>query len=277
MGYLTGPVSSLIGANKSYQNALIAADRLLEILQLSPEEKAGLQHFPKEAFGSIQLSGVSFAYGSRGNQLENINLLIETGKITALKGKSGSGKSTVSKLVQHLYPPDSGRITIKGSDTRYYSRESIRNLMGVVPQQLNFLSGTLLENLAPGEREPDLQRITFLLREAGLLSLVESLPDGLASMLHNNGSNFSGGERQRLALVRALYKNPKILILDEATSSLDQKSEIHFNRLLLSLKEQNRTILLISHKKQLTALADCVYELDRGRVISSRPGDSILI
>lgn len=277
MGYLTGPVSSLIGANKSYQNALIAADRLFEIFQLSPEEKPGLQHFPKDAFGSIQLKEVSFAYGSRGNQLEDLTLNIKAGEITALTGKSGSGKSTVSKLVQHLYPPDSGRITIKGSDTRYFSRESIRSMMGVVPQQVNFLSGTLLENLAPGEREPDLQRIILLLRETGLLSLVESLPEGLASKLYNNGSNFSGGERQRLALVRALYKNPEILILDEATSSLDQKSEIHINRLLLSLKEQNRTILLISHKKHLTALADCVYELDQGRVISSRPGSSSLI
>ena len=266
LGYLTGPVSSLVGANKSYQNAMIAGDRLFEIFQLSPDEKPDLQPFRPEEFGTIHLSGVSFAYGSRGNQLEDVNLTIGAGMITVLTGKSGSGKSTVSNLVQHLYPPDSGRITVNGCDTRYYTRESIRSLMGVVPQSVTFLSGSILENLAPGEPEPDLVRITLLLKEVGLLPLVESLPEGLATMLSDNGGNFSGGERQRLAMVRALYRNPRLLIMDEATSSLDQDSEIYINRLLLALKEQQRTILLITHKAQLASIADRVYVLDKGRV-----------
>jgi ABC-type bacteriocin/lantibiotic exporter with double-glycine peptidase domain len=265
LGYLTGPVSSLVGANKSYQNAMIAGDRLFEIFQLYPEEKPGLQVFKAEEFGAIHLSEVTFAYGSRGNQLEEVNLTIGSGLITALTGNSGSGKSTVSKLVQLLYPPDQGRITINGCDTRYYTRESLRSLMGVVPQQLTFLSGTILENLAPGEVEPDLVRITLLLRELGLLSLVESLPEGLGTVLFDNGSNFSGGERQRLALVRALYRKPRILIMDEATSSLDHESEIHINRLLLALKEQEISILLITHKAYLSAIADQVYVMEKGR------------
>ena len=272
LGYLTGPVSSLVGANKSYQNAMIAGDRLFEIFQLSTEGKPGLQTFRAEEFGAIQLKGVTFAYGSRGNQLEDVDLSILPGRITALTGKSGSGKSTVANLVQHLYPPDRGRITINGCDTRYYSRESIRSLMGVVPQQLSFLSESILENLAPGEPEPDLVKITLLLKQVGLLGLVESLPEGMASIIRDNGSNFSGGERQRLALVRALYRNPRILIMDEATSSLDHESEIHINRLLLGLKEQEKTILLITHKAQLAAIADQVYVMDRGRIISmTRP------
>ncbi|MDX2432462.1 MAG: ATP-binding cassette domain-containing protein, partial [Bacteroides sp.] len=265
LGYLTGPVSSLVGANKSYQNAMIAGDRLFEIFQLSAEEKPDQQDFNAEEFGSIHLSGVTFAYGSRGNQLENVDLCIEAGKITALTGNSGSGKSTISKLVQHLYAPDQGRITINACDTRYYSRESIRSLMGVVPQQITFLSGSLLENLAPDEPEPDLVRLTFLLRELGMLPLVESLPEGLATELTDNGGNFSGGERQRLALVRALYRNPRMLIMDEATSSLDQESEIHINRLLLALKEQERTILLITHKTHMTSIADHIYLMEKGR------------
>lgn len=268
LGYLTGPVSSLVGANKSFQNAMIAGDRLFEIFQLSTEE-AGPQPFMAEKFGVIQLSGISFAYGSRGNQLEDLNLTINPGMITALTGKSGSGKSTVAKLVQHLYPPDKGQITINGCNTRYYSLESIRALMGIVPQEVSFLTGSILENLAPGEPEPDLIRITRLLQQVGLLGLVESLPQGLKSMVRDNGSNFSGGERQRLALVRALYKNPSILILDEATSSLDHESETHINRLLLGLKEQERTILLITHKVQLTTIADRVCVMDKGRIVST--------
>ncbi len=267
MGYLTGPVSSLVNANKSFQNALIAGDRLFEIFQLSPEEKSGLQAFKAEKFGDIRLIGVSFSYGARGKQVEDVDLTIAAGKITGITGKSGSGKSTISRLVQQLYPPDQGRITINACDTSYYTKESIRCLMGVVPQHLTFLSGSILENLAPGEREPDLARISFLLRELGLMALIETLPEGLASQILDNGGNFSGGERQRLALVRALYRNPRILIMDEATSSLDHESEIHINRLLLALKEQQRTILLITHKPQLAAIADTVYVMEKGRVI----------
>ncbi|MFO7670703.1 MAG: peptidase domain-containing ABC transporter [Bacteroidales bacterium] len=272
LSYLTGPVSSLVGANKSYQNAMIAGDRLFEIFHLSPEEKPGLQPFKPGEFGTIRLNGVTFAYGSRGNQLENVDLTIGAGMITVLTGKSGSGKSTVSSLVQHLYSPDVGRITINGSDTRYYTRESIRSLMGVVHQQVTFLSGTLLENMAPGEQEPDLAKLTLLLREVGLLPMVESLPEGLGTMLTDNGTNFSGGERQRLALVRALYRNPRLLIMDEATSSLDHDSEIYIHRLLLALKAQQRTILLITHKPHLAALADQLYVMDKGRVLESSTG-----
>lgn len=272
MGYLTGPVSSLVNANKSYQNAMIAGDRLFEIFQLSPEEKSGLQPFNADEFGDIHLSGITFSYGARGKQVEDVDLTIAAGKITGITGKSGSGKSTISRLVQQLYPPDQGRITINGCDTKYYTMESLRSLMGVVPQQLTFLSGSILENLAPGEKEPDLHRISFLMKELGLLSLIESLPEGLASQLLDNGGNFSGGERQRLALVRALYRNPRILIMDEATSSLDHESEIHINHLLLALKEQKRTILLITHKPQLAAIADTVYVMEKGRIVDkTRP------
>ena len=157
-------------------------------------------------------------------------------------------------------------------DARQMSPADIRSLMGVVPQHVSFLSGTLLENIAPGEPEPDLVRITLLLKQVGLLALVESLPEGLATMLSDNGSNFSGGERQRLALVRAIYRNPRILILDEASSSLDSVSEIHINRLLLCLREQGKTILLITHKTPLASIADQVYVMDKGRIIeTTRP------
>ncbi|MCP4312624.1 MAG: peptidase domain-containing ABC transporter [Bacteroidetes bacterium] len=272
LGYLTGPVSSLVGANRSYQNAMIAGDRLFEIFQLNREEEPGLQHFKREKFGNIRMRGITFAYGSRGNQLEDVDLTIGEGRITALTGNSGSGKSTISNLVQHLYPPDCGQITINGCDTRYYSRESIRSLMGVIPQQLTFLSGSILENMAPGEAEPDLVKITTLLKQVGLLQLVESLPEGLATVLSDNGGNFSGGERQRLALVRALYRNPLLLIMDEATSSLDPESENIINSLLLALKEQQRTILLITHKTHLAAIADQTYLMEKGRIISeTRP------
>ena len=269
MGYLTGPLGSLIGANKTYQNALIAADRLFEIFQLDRDQKGNLLPFKPEQFGDIELKGISFSYGSRGEQLSNLDLSIRAGRVTLLTGASGSGKSTVANLVQHLYPVDRGHITIDGCDTRYFSKESIRSMMGVVPQQVSFLSGTILENIAPGEQEPELGLITTLIRDVGLLPMIEALPGGLGTELEGNGTNLSGGERQRLALVRALYRKPKMLILDEPTSSLDPQSEVYVNRLLLGLKEQEMTVLLITHKPQYASLADHLFVMEQGKIKES--------
>lgn len=261
LGYFTGPVRGLIGANKTYQNALIAADRLFEIYQLEPEQHPGKQSFKRENFGDIEFKGVSFAYGTRGQLFENLNLTIEKNKVTAISGTSGSGKSTVSSLIQQLYPIDAGSITINGYDTRYFTNESIRDLIGIVPQQIRFLTGTILENIAPGDRSPDIKRIYELIQGVGLMPLIESIPGGIESILTENGSNLSGGERQRLAIVRAVYRDPVFLIMDEATSSLDPDSEFHVNRLLMRLKAQSLTILLITHKEDHAALADNILVL----------------
>lgn len=264
LGYFTGPVANLIGANKTYQNALIAADRLFEIFQLNPEEAKGKPAFNPRDFGDIMLRNVSFAYGTRARIFTDLSLTIEAGKVTLIRGSSGSGKSTVASLVQHLYPVREGSITINGYDSRYFSLESIRGLMGVVPQQIRFLSGSLMDNLAPGERNPDVKRMLDLLHEVGLRPLVESLPLGLNTRLTENGANFSGGERQRLAIARALYIRPALLIMDEATSSLDPVSAHHVHTLLQELKGRSQTILLITHKKQHQALADNILILEKG-------------
>jgi ABC-type bacteriocin/lantibiotic exporter with double-glycine peptidase domain len=265
-GYFTGPVSGLIGANRAWQNARIAADRLFEIFDLESEETRGKPSIKREQFGDIVLSGVSFSHGTRDKLFEGLELTIPAGKVTAITGPSGSGKSTVASLVQHLYPVQKGHITVNGCDTRHFNLESIRALMGVVPQQVTFLNGSILENVAPGVAEPDISRVTRLIKSVGLITMITSLPGGFHHRLTSNGSNLSGGERQRLALARALYRDPMLLILDEATASLDPLSELYVNRLLLGLKELSQTMLLITHKKQYTALADLVYELDQGKV-----------
>ncbi|MEN8202271.1 MAG: peptidase domain-containing ABC transporter [Bacteroidota bacterium] len=266
LGYFTGPVTSLIGANKTYQNALIAADRLFEIFHLNPEEAPGKPAFDPSDFGDIAFRNVSFAYGTRARVINDLSLTIEAGKVTVINGTSGSGKSTVASLVRHLYPVNTGSITINGYESRHFSLDSIRALMGVVPQQIRFLSGSLLDNLAPGDRSPDIRKILDLLNGVGLVPLIESLPLGLNTRLSENGTNFSGGERQRLAIVRALYRKPSLLILDEATSSLDPVSAYHVNRLLLELKACSQTMLLITHKKQNTALADNILILEKGNL-----------
>ena len=256
IGYFTGPVSALVGANRTYQNCMIAADRLFEIFDLEPEKDHQKRVFRRDDFGDIEFHGVCFSYGTRGDLFSGLDLVIPSGRVTVISGPSGSGKSTVASLVQHLYPVDRGHITINGLDTRYYSGDSIRRLIGVVPQEIRFMPGSIMENIAPGEGSPDIRKMCRLLESVGMLGVVESLPAGLESPLGDNGVNFSGGERQRLALVRALYKDPALLILDEATSALDPDSEYHVNRLLLGLKERSLTILLISHSSRIAFLAD---------------------
>jgi len=266
IGYFTGPVSALVGANRTYQNCMIAADRLFEIFDLEQEKDHDKRTFRREDFGDIVFHRVCFSYGTRGDLFRELDLVIPSGRVTAIRGPSGSGKSTVASLVQHLYPVDRGRITINGCDTRYYSGESIRRLIGVVPQEIRFTPGQILENIAPGESSPDMMKISRLLESVGLRGPVESLPAGLESPLGDNGVNLSGGERQRLALVRALYRDPALLILDEATSALDPDSEFHVNRLLLGLKERSLTILLISHSSRITSLADHLLVMECGQI-----------
>lgn len=264
MGYCSGPLSSLVGANKSYQNAMIAADRLFEIFDLDREQDPGKPVLDKDCFGTIDLSNVGFSYGARGEQIREVTLTIPKGKTTLLRGPSGSGKSTVARLVAHHYPPDSGTITINGMDTRGFHLESIRSLVGMVPQYISILSGTLLENLTPGIPDPDLKRLYGLMNLLDLQPVIESLPSGLATPIRKNGLHLSGGEWQRMALVRALYPAPPLLILDEPGSFLDKAALQCVYRLLLMLREQEQTILLITHDPLFMTLADQVYRMKSG-------------
>ena len=225
IGYFTSPVSQLIGMNKSIQNALIASDRLFEIMDLEQEEVTDKIELTAEQIGNINFENVTFSYGSRREVFKDFSCVIEKGKTTAIVGESGSGKTTLATLIQNLYPVNSGKITIGDYEVQYLSHYSLRTLIGVVPQQIDLFSGNVIENIAFGEDFPDMQRVIDLTKQLGILSFIEQLPNGFQTHLGENGSQLSGGQRQRIAIARALYKNPEILILDEATSSLDTDSE----------------------------------------------------
>ena len=224
-GYLTGPVATLIGLNTSIQEALIATDRLFEIMDLDLESDQGTIEFTLARAGDIRFDDVGFKYAGRGATLQALSFVCPAGRITALRGESGCGKSTVLSLIQRLYSPQQGRIFIGEHDIHYYSLASLRRAVAVVPQHTALLLGTVLENLAPGEFQPDLERVLRLCREVGVLETIERLPQGFFAHLAENGVNLSGGQRQRLALVRALYREAPILLLDEPSSALDDRSE----------------------------------------------------
>ena len=267
IGYFTSPVSQLIGMNKSIQNALIASDRLFEIMDLEQEEVTDKIELTAEQIGNINFENVNFSYGSRREVFKDFSCVIEKGKTTAIVGESGSGKTTLATLIQNLYPVNSGKITIGDYEVQYLSHYSLRTLIGVVPQQIDLFSGNVIENIAFGEDFPDMQRVIDLTKQLGILSFIEQLPNGFQTHLGENGSQLSGGQRQRIAIARALYKNPEILILDEATSSLDTDSEQVIQATLNELKRTGKTLIVIAHRLSTIAHSDTILVLKNGQLI----------
>ena len=267
LGYFTGPATSLIGANKTVQDALIAADRLFEIIDLEREAHENETELTPELVGDIALHDVSFAYNTRGTVFQNLSLHIPRGTITGIVGESGSGKTTLLSLLQGLYPLTGGRITIGDLDIRHLSTESLRRVVSVVPQQIDLFTGSITENIAIGEAEPDMHRVIGICQQLGILEFVEKLPNGFATTLGERGAGLSGGQKQRLAIARALYRNPEILILDEATSALDTVSEQYVQATLRQLRAAGKTVVLIAHRLSTVMHADQIVVLAAGKLV----------
>jgi len=265
-GYLSGPITSLIGLNSSVQEALIAVDRLFEIMDLEIENDRGTVAFPATQAGEIRFENVSFKHAGRLMTLQEVSFTIPPARITVLSGPSGCGKSTLLALLQRLYLPSQGRILVAGIDLQYFSLGELRRSMAVVPQNPVLMSGTVIENLVPGE-PPDMQRLLAICGELGLLEMIEQLPQGFFSQLTESGSNLSGGQRQRLAIARALYRRAPLILLDEPSSALDSAARQILIRALGRLRDEERTIVLAAHDPHLADIADQVVTLASGRVL----------
>ncbi|WP_317129659.1 ATP-binding cassette domain-containing protein [Aureibaculum algae] len=170
-------------------------------------------------------------------------------------------------LLQNMYPLQKGTISIGGIDLQYIENHSLRDLVSVVPQKIDLFAGNVIDNIAVGEFEPDMERILAICKSIGILEFIETLPNGFITYLGENGATLSGGQKQRIAIARALYKQPEILVLDEATSSLDSTSENYIQRTIQNLREQNKTIILIAHRLSTVVNADTIVVLEKGKVI----------
>lgn len=267
VGYVVSPVGTLITSNQTIQDALIAADRLFQIMDLECEqddtEKVTLT---SEMIGDITFHDVAFRYGSRKQVFESLNLTIPKGKTTAVIGESGSGKTTLISLLQHIYNVQEGEIRIGGYDIAQISNESLRRRVGTVPQQIELFAGTVIENIALGDFNPDMKRIVDIIDRLGLKAFIDGLPNGYTTHIGEHGASLSGGERQRLAIARALYRQPDILILDEATSSLDSISEKYVKATLSFFASQGKTVIVIAHRLCTVKNADSIIVIDKGKV-----------
>ncbi|MHA7111448.1 peptidase domain-containing ABC transporter [Sunxiuqinia elliptica] len=275
IGYFTGPVSSLVGMNKTYQNASIAADRLFEIMDLEQEPDEDLVDATTVDLGDIVFEKVSFSYGTRVDVFEDFNVTFKQGKVTAIIGESGSGKTTIAALIQKLYPVNEGAIYVGSTNIRYFSNQSLRQVVGIVPQNLDLFNGKVIDNIAVGEFNPDMQQVLAICTQLGIIEFIEKLPNGFNTLVGEHGATLSGGQKQRLAIARALYRNPQILIMDEATSSLDADAENKVQETMRKLQAEGKTVVIIAHRLSTVLMADNIVVLEDGTLIEQGIHDDL--
>jgi len=267
VGYFTGPVTSIIGFNRTLQDAKIASDRLFEIFDLEIEDESNKIELKKEMVSDIHFENVKFRYGTRVDVFDSLNLIIKKGEITAIVGESGSGKTTLISLLQDLYPIQSGHIRIGRYDLKHFTNRSLRQIVSVVPQDIDLFAGNVVDNIAVGDFNPDMERLIKVCDDLGMTQFIEQLPHGFNTFLGENGATLSGGQKQRIALARALYRNPEILILDEATSSLDSLAETFVQNTIRLLRDDSKTVIVIAHRLSTINMAQRVVVLDKGEVV----------
>ena len=266
IGKVIDPVLSLTNLWDELQEVLISVERLNDIFSTEPEENPNQPMLVLPPVkGKVKLDDVTFAYegDEERNTLQNISLEVKPGETIAIVGRSGSGKTTLVKLLQGLYDPNSGSIWIDDHDLRHVSPQSLRSQMGVVPQECFLFSGTILENITLYRPGFSLKEAIEVAKLAEAHSFIQAMPLGYNTKVGERGTNLSGGQRQRIAIARALLGEPPILILDEATSSLDTESERRFQQNLTRLS-RHRTTFIIAHRLSTVRNADCILVLDRG-------------
>jgi ATP-binding cassette, subfamily B, multidrug efflux pump len=262
------PISTLSQRYTLLQSALAGLERVFGLLDTPGEDDARpVAGAPRSVVSdaAFELRQVDFSYRPGVPVLVGVSFAVPRGQTTALVGLTGSGKSTIGALLERLYEPQGGSILVDGRDVRGWDRESLRRRFAVVPQDPTLFPGTVAANVAAGE-EPDPERVREVLRQVGLWDLVEGRPGGIGSTVEEQGNNFSLGERQLMACARALYRGGDILILDEATASVDSDTEARLARALAVLL-QGRTALVIAHRASTVRRADRILVLHHGRIV----------
>ena len=255
VGFVYGPAQFLAQANFQWQSAVASLERVSALFDVVPEEHAGVGLKAERLRGEVEFKNVFFSYNGRDTVLEDISFAAKAGEHMAVVGPSGVGKTTLVSLLLQFYRPQQGEILIDGRPAAEYELTSLRRRMGYVPQSPTLLAGTIEENLRYGDPEANTAQVEMAAQAAGIHDFIASLPEGYQSLVGERGVNFSEGQKQRLAIARALVKNPDIVVLDEPTSALDAQTE---ESIFASLPKmlQGKTLFIIAHRLSTIRQAD---------------------
>jgi len=277
LAYFLDPIQNLINLQPTVQTAVVAADRLGEILDLETEkgEQEDNKLQPASLKGDIELQNVDFRYGTRELTLQGINLTIRQGEKIAFVGESGSGKTTLIKLLMQFYQHEKGEILINEHNIRDIHLDSLRERIAYIPQDTFFFSGTIMDNLRLGvDDSVDLEHIIEACKQARAHEFINSFPLRYQTLLEENATNISGGQKQRLAIARAILKNPDILIMDEATSNLDSITEKAVSDTINSFS--NLTTIIIAHRLSTIMRCDRIYVMDQGQILEQGTHEELI-
>ncbi|BCY12840.1 ABC transporter ATP-binding protein [Actinoplanes sp. L3-i22] len=270
------PVQQLVQLYTNYQQARAALGKLRGLLGTAPGVPEAIDALDlPPANGGIELRNVSFGYDPDRPVLRDVTLRISPGETIACVGPTGAGKSTLAKLVARLYDPDRGAVLIDGHDLRDVTLDSLHRQVGVVPQEPFLFAGTLRENIAFARPDASDDEVNAAVDAVGLRDLVDRSPDGLDTVLHERGQSVSSGERQLVALARVFVAAPRVVVLDEATSSLDLRSELRVEAAVQRLLE-GRTAILVAHRLSTARRADRVIVVDNGGILESGTHDELI-
>ncbi len=264
-GLIYGPLRMIAGIPRHAMRFLTSSSKIFEILDETIEIADNEQSVNREIKGDIDINNISFGYESGSEVLHKIDLHIKSGEFIGLVGKSGTGKSTLINLIMRMYDVEEGSICVDGIDIRDYSQESLRSQIGVVLQETFLFSGSIYQNIAYAKPTATREEIIAVSKLAGCHEFIIRLPDGYNTKVGEKGYSLSGGERQRVAIARALLHNPRILILDEATASLDTETEKQIQDALANLSA-NRTTIAIAHRLSTLRNATRLIVIDKGRI-----------
>ncbi len=275
VGFVYGPAQFLAQANFQWQNAVASLERVSALFDVVPEEHAGVGVNAEQLRGEVEFQNVSFSYNGLDTVLQDISFSVRAGEHMAVVGPSGVGKTTLVSLLLQFYRPQQGRILIDGRPAEEYELTSLRRRIGYVPQSPTLLSGTIAENLRYGDPEASEAQIEKAARAAGIHDFVAALPQGYQSLVGERGVNFSEGQKQRLAIARALVKDPDILVLDEPTSSLDALTE---ESIFASLPKMvsGKTLFIIAHRLITIRQADRILCFNDKGLVGAGSHDELL-
>lgn len=273
---ISNPIKRLTRVIGNIQKALAAAQRVFMIIDMPEEiaESRDAKQLP-EVSGKVEFQNVSFAYDDKGNVITDLSFSVKPGEVIAIVGPSGAGKSTIANLLPRFYDVNKGDIKIDGHSVREVTLDSLREQVGIVPQETMLFNGSVYNNILYGRLDATKEEIEAAAKAANAHDFIMQLTDGYETKLGDRGVNLSGGQRQRIAIARAILKNPRILILDEATSALDTESERVVQEALERLMV-GRTSFVIAHRLSTVKNADKILVLEKGNLVESGTHDELL-